>query len=118
MIKDIAFVAYPVRDIPTAVAFYRDVLGLELGEPFGENYVEFNVGSTVFAVDSEPPLVYEPGTCSGVHFEVENISAAREHLFKNNVDVSKIHEFPTCSVCFAKDPEGNSFALHQRKNIT
>jgi predicted enzyme related to lactoylglutathione lyase len=114
MIKDIAFVAYPVRDVPRAVAFYRDVLGLGPGDPFNEQYVEFNVGSTVFAVDGSPPG-YEPGTCNGVNFEVDDISAARRRLAAKNVSVSEIYEFPTCSVCFAHDPDGNGFALHQRK---
>jgi catechol 2,3-dioxygenase-like lactoylglutathione lyase family enzyme len=60
MIKDIAFVAYAVSDVPRAVAFYRDVLGLEPGEPFNDQYVEFNVGSIAFAVDGSPPLAANP----------------------------------------------------------
>jgi predicted enzyme related to lactoylglutathione lyase len=114
MIKDVAFVAYAVRNVPEAVTFYRDVVGLQPGESFNENYVEFSVGSTAFAVDGEPPG-YEPGTCSGVNFEVDNISEARGRLLRNNASVSEIYDFPTCSVCFANDPDGNRFALHQRK---
>jgi predicted enzyme related to lactoylglutathione lyase len=114
MIKDIAFIAYSVRDVRRAVAFYRDVLGLEPGEAFNEGYVEFNVGSSVFAVDGDPPG-YEPGTCTGLNFEVDDIGAARERLVKSGVDVTEVHDFPTCSVCLAKDPEGNRFALHERK---
>ncbi len=79
MINDIAFVAYSVRDLAKAVAFYRDVLGLQAGEPFGDRYAEFNVGSGVFAIDADPPG-YEPGTCSGVNFEVDDIVASREKL--------------------------------------
>ena len=115
MVKDVAFIAYAVRDVPRAVAFYRDVLGLEPGEPFGERYVELNVGSGVFAVDGDPPG-YEPGTCAGVNFEVDDVSAARANLIKNDVDAGEIYEFPTCTVCFAKDPDGNRFALHKRKS--
>lgn len=115
MIKDLAFIAYAVRDVPKAVAFYRDVLGLELGEPFNDGYVEFNVGSSVFAVDGDPPG-YEPGTCTGVNFEVDDIAAARERLREAKVNVTDVYEFPACSVCFAEDPDGNRFALHQRKS--
>lgn len=114
MIKDVAFIAYAVRDVPQSVAFYRDVLGLEPGEPFNENFVEFNVGSTAFAVDGDPPPGCEPGKCSGLNFEVDDIVAAHERLVSNDVAVSEVHDFPTCSACFAKDPDGNGFALHQR----
>lgn len=117
MINDIAFVAYSVRDVTKAVAFYRDVLGLQAGEMFGDRYAEFNVGSGVFAVDADPPG-YEPGTCTGVNFEVDDVTAAREKLVSNRVDVSDAYDFPTCTVCFAKDPDGNRFALHQRKQRT
>lgn len=86
MIKDVAFVAYAVRDVPRAVAFYRDVVGLK------------------------------PGTCNGVAFEVDDIRAAHERLASNGVSVTEVYEFPICFACFAKDPDGNGFALHQRKN--
>jgi predicted enzyme related to lactoylglutathione lyase len=115
MVKDVAFIAYAVRDVPRAAAFYRDVVGLEAGESFGDEFVEFNVGpAAVFAIDSQPPG-YEPGTCNGVAFEVDDIVAARERLVKNSVTVTPVYEFPNCSACFAKDLDGNGFALHQRK---
>jgi predicted enzyme related to lactoylglutathione lyase len=114
MIKDLAFIAYAVRDVPEAVAFYRDVVGLQPGQAFNESYVEFDVGSTAFAVDAEPPG-YAPGTCSGVNFEVDDISAAHARLVESGVTVTEIYDFPACSACFAADPDGNRFALHQRK---
>lgn len=113
MIKDIAFIAYAVADVPRAVAFYRDVLGLEIGRAFNEGFVEFNVGSSSFAVNGDPPG-YEPGTSSGLNFEVADIVAAQQRLLQRGVEVSAVYEFPACSVCFAKDPDGNRFALHQR----
>jgi predicted enzyme related to lactoylglutathione lyase len=116
MIKDVAFIAYAVRDVPRSVAFYQDVLGLQTGESFNENFVEFNIGSTAFAIDGDPPPGCEAGTCSGLNFEVEDILAARERLVHNNVVVSDVYNFPTCSVCFAKDPDGNGFALHQKNS--
>jgi predicted enzyme related to lactoylglutathione lyase len=114
MINDIAFVAYSVRDVPRAVAFYRDVLGLQVSKVFNEGFVEFAIGSGSFAVDGDPPG-YEPGTCTGLNFEVADIVAAQQRLVADGVDVSAVYEFPTCSVCFAKDPDGNRFALHQRR---
>lgn len=114
MIKEIAFMSYSVRNVPRAVEFYRDVLGLEVGTEFNERFVEFNVGSGSFALDGDPPG-YEPGTCTGLNFEVADIFAAHQRLVDRGVDVGAVYEFRACSVCFAKDPEGNRFALHQRK---
>lgn len=114
MIRDIAFIAYAVRDVPRAVAFYRDVVGLEPGESFGDEMAEFNAGSATFAVDAHPPD-YEPGTCNGVAFEVDDIRAAYDRLVRASVTVTEIYDFPNCSACFAKDPDGNGFALHQRR---
>ena len=115
MIKDVAFIAYAVRDMPAAVAFYRDVLGLQLGDPFNDEFVEFNVGSTAFALDASPPPGCEPGRCSGLNFEVDDIAAAHHRLLEHGVKTTPVHEFPSCSICFAEDPDGNSFALHQRR---
>lgn len=114
-IKDVAFIAYAVSDVPRAVAFYRDVLGLEEGERFGDRFVEFNVGSTTLALDGDPPPGAEPGKSNGLQFEVDDIAAAREHLLDRNVTVSEVYDFPPCFMCFAKDPDGNGFALHERK---
>lgn len=67
---DIAFIAYAVRDIQSAVAFYRDVVGLSLGEIANDEFVEFNAGTGTFAIDSSS-AGYEPGSCNGVNFEVQ-----------------------------------------------
>ena len=38
MVKEMAFIAYSVRDVPRARAFYGDVLGLEPGDTFGDHW--------------------------------------------------------------------------------
>lgn len=114
MITDVAFIAYAVSDVPRAVAFYRDVVGLPLGKAFNDGYVEFDVGSTAFAVDGEP-AGYAPGSCSGVAFEVDDVDAARERLLQHGATVSEVHDFPVCWIAFAQDPDGNRFAIHRRK---
>jgi predicted enzyme related to lactoylglutathione lyase len=114
MIKGVAFIAYAVRDVPRSVAFYRDVVGLPVGTVFNDAYVEFDTGSAVFAVDGEPPGA-EPGTCSGVAFEVDDIDEAQRRLLKHGVKVSEVYEFAPCWICFAEDPDGNRFSLHRLK---
>lgn len=114
-VKSIAFTAYAVRDVPRAVAFYRDVVGLGPGDAFSDQFVEFNIGPSTFAVDGDPPG-YEPGTGSGVNFEVDDVDAARARLVEHGASVTDVYDFPVCRVCFAEDPDGNRFALHQRKD--
>jgi predicted enzyme related to lactoylglutathione lyase len=115
VVKDMAFIAYSVRDVPRAVAFYRDVVGLEPGQSFGDHWMEFNVGSTAFGVGNGEGLGFTPGTSTGAAFEVDDIGALREKLIAHNVPVSELHEFPNCSAVFVTDPEGNRFSLHRRK---
>ena len=116
MVKDIAFVAYSVRDVPRARDFYRDTLGLVPGDASGDHWVEFNVGSTTFGIGNGESIGFVPGSSTGAAFEVDDMPAMRERLLAAGAEVSEIYEFPACSSCFASDPEGNRFALHQRRS--
>ena len=115
MVKDIAFFAYSVRDVPRARAFYGETLGLTPGDSFGDHWVEFNVGTTTFGIGNGEPLGFEPGSSTGAAFEVDDMQIMRERLKASGVEVGEVHEFPACVTCFARDPEGNRFALHQRR---
>jgi predicted enzyme related to lactoylglutathione lyase len=115
MIKDMAFVAYSVRDVPAAIAFYRDVMGLIPGDSFGDHWAEFNVGGVAFGIGNGEPLGITPGTSFSATFEVDDVAAERERLLKAGVPVTEIHESPVCFSAFVTDPEGNKFGIHQRK---
>ena len=116
MVKDVAFFAYSVSDVPAAIRFYRDLVGLEPGETFGDHWAEFNVGSTAFGVGNGTPLGFMPGQSTGAMFEVDNIAELREKLAAEGVTVSELHDMPNCRAVFVTDPEGNRFGLHQRKS--
>ncbi|HTV73662.1 MAG TPA: VOC family protein [Candidatus Acidoferrales bacterium] len=115
MVKDMAFIAYSVRDVPRAVEFYRDVVGLEPGQAFGDHWVEFNVGPMAFGIGNGETLGFIPGNSTGAAFEVDDIEAMRDRFVAKGVAVSELHTFPNCSAVFVTDPEGNRFSLHQRK---
>jgi predicted enzyme related to lactoylglutathione lyase len=115
MVKDIAFFAYSVRDVPRARTFYGETLGLTPGDSFGDHWVEFNVGNATFGIGNGEGLGFEPGASNGAAFEVDDLQAMRERLTAAGVEVGEVHEFPGCVTAFARDPEGNRFALHQRK---
>jgi predicted enzyme related to lactoylglutathione lyase len=116
MVKDLAFVAYSVRDMPRATSFYRDVVGLRPGAAFGDHWAEFDLGSTAFGIGNGESLGFIPGQSTGAMFEVDDIDSARERLIAGGAgEVSEINDFPNCRSCFASDPEGNRFGLHQRR---
>ncbi len=115
MVKDMAFVAYSVRDVAGAVAFYRDTIGLKPGDMVSEHWAEFDVGSTTFGLGNGEPLGITPGTSFSATFEVDDIAAEQARLKAAGVKVGDVHETPVCHVCFVTDPEGNQFGLHQRK---
>lgn len=116
MIKDVAFIAYSVKDVPRAVAFYRNVVGLKPNESmFGDHWAEFDVGATAFGVGNGEAIGIAPGSqCSAV-FEVDDLSAMRDRLIAGGVEVSDPMSSPVCTSFFVTDPDGNRFALHQRK---
>lgn len=115
-VKDIAFVAYSVADVPRSVAFYRDIVGLKPGQMFGDHWAEFDIGNTTFGVGRGEGLGITPGSQYSAAFEVDDIAAMRASLQAKGVEVSELHESPVCVSCFVTDPDGNRFALHQRKD--
>jgi predicted enzyme related to lactoylglutathione lyase len=117
MVKEVAFIAYSVKDVPRAVAFYRDVIGLRPGDAgFGDQWAEFEVGPTTFGVGNGESIGIPPGSQFSAAFEVDDIGAMREKLVAQGVTVSEVMDSPVCQSCFVTDPDGNRFALHQRKS--
>ena len=88
MIKDIAFFAYSVRDVPRARDFYRDVLGLQAGDSFGDHWVEFDVGNTTFGIGNGEPLGITPGSSFAATFEVDDVAAERDRLLARGIAVT------------------------------
>lgn len=117
MVKNLAFVAYSVRDVARSRQFYEGILGLRAGDAFGDNFAEFELGEAVFAIDSHPPGII-PGSSSGAMFEVDDVAATREHLLANGVPVTDVFESRVCHFAFVTDPDGNSFGIHQRKSYS
>jgi len=117
MIKEMAFVVYPVSDLEKAKAFYRDVL--ELGEPtmLHDRWAEFDVGGTTLAVVTGGEAIgVTAGSAFSVAFETDDLDGTIKRLKEKGVALEEPFDSPTCRACFAKDPDGNRFALHQLKN--
>jgi len=114
MYKGLAFIAYSVKDVPRALAFYRDVVGFTPGQSFGDHWAEFDVGDATFGIGNVESIGVPAGSQRAAAFEVADIVAEQARLRSNGVEVSDIHEFPACRACSVTDPDGNRFWLHQR----
>jgi predicted enzyme related to lactoylglutathione lyase len=91
MIKGMDIAAYLVRDPQAAIAFYRDVLGIQ-------------------------PTEIDGATGGAVMFAVDDAKAAVEHYRGRGLELSDIMESPVCFMSFGQDPEGNAIIIHQRKS--
>jgi predicted enzyme related to lactoylglutathione lyase len=102
-----------VRDMPRAITFYRDTLGLEATFE-SEHWTTFRTGSCALALHAtqrREPGVGEPDPT----FLVANADAERARLAAAGVDVTEIREpAPGVRVFDASDPDGNRFSIESK----
>lgn len=114
-VTNIAFTMYPVTDLPRAVAFYRDVLGLPQAGLSSDFWVEFDVGGATFGVGNFEQCG-KPGTAQSLALEVSDLAGYRARLAQKGVESPEPHETPVCFISGVKDPDGNQIVLHQLKH--
>jgi predicted enzyme related to lactoylglutathione lyase len=116
-VTEIAFTAYPAKDVSKLRDWYRDALGLQFSAPFEENgtlkYDEANVGGGYFSVMTTEWSEVTPGSASGVGFEVDDIEQTKRDLEGRGIKVEDVYDTPVCRVTSFRDPEGNKVTLHQ-----
>ncbi len=113
-IQAIAFTMYPVTDMPRAVAFYRDALGLTQSGLNSDFWVEFDAGGGTFGVGNFEQ-VGKPGTAQSLALEVADLPGMRSELAERGIDASEPHELTNCWISVVHDPDGNQVWLHQSK---
>ncbi len=108
---------YMVKEAPRAIAFYRDVLGLEpvlvYPDDRGAEY-ELPDGTT-FGLWGGGGRVMPFQPSNGILFAVEDVDAAVADLEARGVAVVMRNETPVCRMAMINDTEGNLVTLHQRK---
>ncbi len=120
MIKDIAFVGYPTKDIKKAREFYEGVLGFVPSDEFGpitdeSHFIEYPVGNSTIALgqmDTWLPSKDGPSAA----FEVDNLKELVETVRSKGYEVMmEVMEFPNCSMGIVRDADSNMVTLHQKK---
>ena len=112
----IAFVMYPVTDVPRAAAFYAHVVGLKkhgLDLPY---WVEFEIAGGTFGIGNFEQCG-KAGTAQSLSLEIDDLAAFRSVLQEHGIASSEPFETPICSISGFTDPDGNTIWLHQAKAI-
>lgn len=108
MLKRIHNAFYWTKDMDASVAFYRDVLGLEMRLRHGEDWAEFDVGGTTLALHGSRGV--QPTTDGAtVVFEVDDLDAVMRALGVRGVAFEGDVREVTGQGRFAtfRDPAGN-----------
>jgi len=111
-VEQVDFVSVPTRDMPRALAFYREVLGLPESE-FSECEVETpNVTLSFWAPESDGETFL--ANSAGIALRVADVPAAVEEFRAAGGEVIGIEDSGVCQMGFVKDPDGNVLILHRR----
>src|ERR1700730_11362206 len=108
---------YMVKEAHRAIAFYRDVLGLEPVKVYPDNRgaeYEFADGTT-FGLWGGGGAVMPFQPSNGILFAVDDLDAAVSALKARGIPVLMEHETPVCTMAMINDTEGNMVTLHKRK---
>jgi catechol 2,3-dioxygenase-like lactoylglutathione lyase family enzyme len=111
-VEQVDFVSVPARDIPRAVAWYRDVLGLEVSQ-HAEGEVETPNVTLSFWSPEEQGEQFVPNE-NGIALRVADVEAAVDEVRAAGADVMGIQDSGVCHMGFVKDPDGNVVILHRR----
>jgi len=109
-ITGVAFTMYPVTDVPRAVAFYQDVLGLTKTDFATDFWVEFDVAGSTFGVGNFEQ-VGKAGSAQSLALEVSDMTAFRKMLSERGHDSSEPFETKVCWISMVRDPDGNEWEV-------
>ncbi len=117
MVTRVDFVALPTKDLPKAVEFYGETLGLERSVYVEErNYAEFETGNlTISVIDAEKMGLEHSPIRSGIALHVNDVASARATLEERGVSFGQdTFDTGVCHMAVFDDPDGNLLILHNR----
>lgn len=114
MIRKIAFVGHPTRDMEKAKHFYGELLGLKLDSDYDHPWTEYATpDGKVIALDGFSPDL-SPDAGPYLALETDNIEAEVAHLKQAGVTIVKdVWDNGTCKMALIQDPSGNELMLHE-----
>jgi len=116
MIQSIAFLTYAVSNIKAARRFYEEILGLKLTHQAGDEWFEYDLGDTTFAISAADVQHPVPVRGAVLAFEVSDLDAEVVRLQRLGVKFQLgITETSVCRFASVLDPDGSEIILHKRK---
>ena len=103
-----------VKDMERAIAFYRDVVGLNVTRR-EETWMEFELpDGTAYNLAILPGGAWH--RTGGALFAVRDIHETERKLREANVTfLTPLIDTPSCYSIWCEDSEGNAFGVHQKK---
>jgi catechol 2,3-dioxygenase-like lactoylglutathione lyase family enzyme len=116
IITGVDFVSVATHDLEAATAFYRDVLGLPLGNHRDGLFAEFDTGTVTLSVIDAVAFGFEfERHRNPIAFQVPDTEAARAALTARGVEFNgDTMDTGVCHMAFFSDPDGNALMLHHR----
>jgi catechol 2,3-dioxygenase-like lactoylglutathione lyase family enzyme len=111
-VEQVDFVSVPTRDMPRALAFYREVLELPESE-FSEGELETPNVTLSFWVPEADGDPFQPNA-AGIGLRVADVDAAVEEFRAAGGKVIGVEDSGVCHMGFVEDPDGNVLILHRR----
>ena len=108
---------YMVKDAPRAIAFYRDILGLEPVTVYPHDRgAEYELpDGTIFGLFGGGGRVMPFQPSNGILFAVDDLDSAVASMKERGIAVIMENETPVCRMAMINDTEGNIVTLHKRK---
>lgn len=115
-----AFGGFSVNDVPAAMKFYGDTLGLKVSEDHGIMTINLSNGGSVIAY---PKANHEPATFTILNFPVPDVDAAVDALLARGVtferydmsdlktDAKGVMRGNGPTIAWFKDPAGNILSV-------
>jgi predicted enzyme related to lactoylglutathione lyase len=117
LITGVDFVALSTQDLPKAVEFYGETLGLERSVYMPErHYAEFELGDlTLSVIDAEKMGLGHSVRGQQIALHVDDMEQARATLEARGVQFQgDTFDTSVCHMAFFNDPDGNPLMLHHR----
>lgn len=114
-VKKFSSAYYVVNNMDESVAFYKDVIGLNVKFRDGNRWTQFDVNGVGVALADPSEGSVPPGGGATVVLEVDNLLEMREKLTQQGIHVNDIVDMGGHGKYFtAKDPSGNVVQIFAR----
>jgi catechol 2,3-dioxygenase-like lactoylglutathione lyase family enzyme len=111
-VEQVDFISIATRDIPGAVAWYRDALGLRVSEVTPGEVETPNVTLSFWNPEADG-VAFAPNA-AGFALRVADVHAAVEEARAAGAEVMGVDDTGVCHMGFVRDPDGNVLILHRR----